>query len=169
MKNMNIRQRTFYSNSDIKNANYKNVFIFQYNNENDEPIKPGKTKDGKEKFTAPAKKILNDKKSKMYFDLLVKGNFDEKDFFVTLTYSDKFLPATEKEADSQVKKYIKDLRKEAKKRGQTVKYIYVTENANNGRRLHHHMLINNCLPREVIENLWSKQVKPFSDERERIG
>ena len=170
MKNTNVRQRTFYSNSDIKNANYKSVFIFQYNDENDEPVKIKKDKDGKEKLTVPAKKILNDKKSKMYFDLLVKGNFDENDYFITLTYSEKYLPNTEAEAEAQIKKYIKDLRKEAKKRGvKILKYIYVTENVNTGGRIHHHLLLKKCLPRELIENLWSKQARPFCPDRERIG
>ena len=85
MKNINVRQRTFYSNRDIKNADYRNVYLFHYSNIDDEPIKITKTREGKEKLTTPAKKILNDKKSKMYFDLLVKGNFSENDYFISLS------------------------------------------------------------------------------------
>lgn len=166
--NSNIRQRTFYSNRDIKKAEYRNVIIFQHSPEDLEPIQVTKTKDGKEKLTAPAKQILNDKKSRLYFDLLVKGNFDESDYFISLTYSDKFLPETEADAEKIIKKYIRELRKAAKAQGvKTLKYIYVTETGRG--RIHHHMLLKNCLPRDLIENLWSKQVRPFCSDRERLG
>ena len=89
MKNINVRQRTFYSNRDIKNADYRNVYLFHYSLFDDEPIKITKTREGKEKLTTPAKKILNDKKSKMYFDLLVKGNFSENDYFISLAEGSK--------------------------------------------------------------------------------
>lgn len=167
MMKSNIRQRTFYSNRDIKKAEYRNVIIFQHSPEDLEPIPITKTKDGKEKFTTPAKQVLNDKRSQIYFDLLVKGNFGESDYFITLTYSDKFLPKCEADAEKIIKKYIRELRKEAKGRGETLKYIYVTESGRG--RIHHHMLLKNCLPRDLVENLWSRQVRPFSSERERLG
>lgn len=169
MKSINVRQRTFYSNQDIKNADYRNVYIFQHNLFDEEPIKIN-NRNGKEKFTTPAKKILNDKKSKMYFDLLVKGNFGENDYFISLSYADRFLPETEEAAEAQMKKYIKDLRKEAKKRGvDNLKYIYVTEVGRVKGRIHHHMLLQSCLPRDLVEGLWSKQIRPFHPEREMIG
>ena len=170
MKNINVRQRTFYSNRDIKNADYRNVYLFHYSNIDDEPIKITKTREGKEKLTTPAKKILNDKKSKMYFDLLVKGNFSENDYFISLSYADKFLPESEEAAEIQIRKYIKDLRKEAKKRSvDNLKYIYVTECGKTKGRVHHHMILQNCLPRDLVEGLWSKQIGPFHPEREMIG
>ena len=168
MKNNSIRQRTFYSNRDIQKAEYRNVIIFQHNPEEKEPIQVTKTRNKKEKFTVPGKQILNDKKSRMYFDLLVKGNFEQNDYFITLTYSDKYLPETEAAAEKIIKKYIKELRKEAKSRGEkTLKYIYVTETGRG--RIHHHMLLKNCLQRDLVENLWSRQVKPFCHDRERLG
>ncbi|MBR4908817.1 MAG: hypothetical protein IKZ43_07390 [Acidaminococcaceae bacterium] len=171
MKNINVRQRTFYSNRNFSKADYRNVFIFQHSLfGEEEPIKISKTREGKEKFTTPAKKILNDKKSKMYFDLLVKGNFDVNDYFISLSYADRFLPESEEEADKVIKKYIRELRKEAKKRGiKNLKYIYVTEAGSKNGRIHHHMILENCLPRDLVEDLWSKQVRPFHPERERIG
>ena len=170
MKNINVRQRTFYSNRNFSKADYRNVFIFQHSLFEEEPVRISKTREGKEKFTTPAKKILNDKKSKMYFDLLVKGNFDVNDYFISLSYSEKFLPETEEEAEKIIKKYIRELRKEARKRGiKNLKYIYVTEvGAKNG-RIHHHMILENCLPRDLVDDLWSKQVRPFHPERERLG
>ena len=170
MKNINVRQRTFYSSRNFSKADYRNVYIFEYNLFEDEPIKISKTREGKERFTTPAKKVLNDKKSKMYFDLLVKGNFSESDYFISLSYSDKYLPETEADAEKIIKKYIKELRKEAKARGvANLKYIYVTEMGTKNGRLHHHMLLENCLPRDLVEDLWSKQIRPFRPEREMIG
>ena len=168
MKNINVRQRTFYSNRDFKNADYRNVYIFQYSLFEDEPIRISRTRDGREKLTTPAKQILNDKKSKMYFELLVKGNFSENDYFISLSYSDKFLPATEEEAEAVIKQYVKALRKEARKRSiKNLKYVYVTESGKG--RFHHHMVLQNSLPRDLVEDLWSKQIRPFHPERERIG
>ena len=170
MKNINVRQRTYYSNRDIKKSDYRYVDIFQYSLFEDEPVRILKTRTGKEKFTAPAKKVMTDKKSRLYFDLLLKGNFGENDYFVSLTYSDKFLPETEEGAEAQIKKYIKDLRKEAKRRGvNNLKYIYVTESGKTRGRVHHHLILQNCLPRDVVEGLWSKQIRPFHPEREMIG
>ena len=106
----------------------------------------------------------------MYFDLLVKGNFSENDYFISLTYADKFLPESAEEAEAQFRKYIKDLRKEAKKRGvDNLKYIYVTECGKTKGRFHHHMILQNCIPRDLVEGLWSKQIRPFHPEREMIG
>ena len=170
VKNINVRQRTYYSNRDIKKSDYRYVDIFEYSQVEDDPIRISKTRNGKEKLTIPAKKVMNDKKSRLYFDLLLKGNFGEGDYFLSLTYSDKYLPASEEEAEAQMKKYIKDLRKEAKKRGiKTLKYVYITEVGKVRGRIHHHMVLQNCLPRDVVEGLWSKQIRPFHPEREMIG
>lgn len=172
MKNINIRQRTFYSSQDLKRSDYRNVCIFQYSllEDEEEPIKITKGRNGKEKLTIPAKKILNDERSRTYFDLLVKGNFDVNDYFLSMGYTDKFLPETEEAADQVVKKFIKDLKREAKKRGmEKIKYIYVTERGKKNGRIHHHMLLDRCLPRDLVEDLWSKQVRPFHPERERLG
>ena len=118
-RDINFRQRTFYSDKNIRKADYRVVTVFQYNlfGDDEEPIKISKTRNGKEKLTCPAKQILNDKKSELYFELLLKGNFSENDYVLRLSYSDKYLPATEEEAEENVKKYIRDLRKAAKKRG----------------------------------------------------
>lgn len=169
-KNTNIRQRTYYSNRNIAKSDYRYVDIFRYSNIEDEPIRILKTRNGKEKITCPAKRKMNEKRSKLYFDLLLKGNFGENDYFISLTYSDKFLPDTEAEAEDRMKKYIRDLRKEAKKRGyDNLKYIYVTEAGGVKGRIHHHMILDGTLPRDIVEGLWSKQIRPFHQEREMLG
>lgn len=171
-RDINFRQRTFYSDKNIRKADYRVVTVFQYNlfGEDEEPIKISKTRNGKEKLTCPAKQILNDKKSELYFELLLKGNFSENDYVLRLSYSDKYLPATEEEAEENVKKYIRDLRKAAKKRGiEKLDYVYVTETGSRNGRIHHHMVLKNVLPRDLVEDLWSKQVRPFHPERERLG
>lgn len=169
-KNINIRQRTYYSNRNIAKSDCRYVDIFRYSNLEDEPIRILKTRNGKEKITCPAKRKMNEKRSKLYFDLLLKGNFGENDYFISLTYSDKFLPETETESEDRMKKYIRDLRKEAKKRGHdNLKYIYVTEAGGTKGRIHHHMILDGRLPRDIVEGLWSKQIRPFHQEREMLG
>lgn len=170
VKRINIRQRTFYSNTNIAKSDYRHVGLFQYNQQEDEPVRITKTRNRKEKLTCPAKKTMNDKRSRLYFDLLVKGNFCENDYFISLTYSDPHLPADEKEAEEKIKKYTRDLRREAKKLGiQNLKYIYITEAGGVKGRIHHHMLLDGNLPRDLVEGLWSKQIKPFRPEREMLG
>lgn len=169
-KNINIRQRTYYSNRNIAKSDYRYIDIFRYSNGEDEPIRILKTRNGREKLTCPAKRKMNEKRSKLYFDLLLKGNFGENDYFISLTYSDKFLPGNETEAEDRMKKYIRDLRKEAKKRGyDNLKYIYVTEAGGTKGRIHHHMILDSRLPRDIVEGLWSKQIRPFHQEREMLG
>ena len=69
-----------------------------------------------------------------------------------------------------MKKYIRDLRKEANKRGHdNLKYIYVTEAGGTKGRIHHHMILDGRLPRDIVEGLWSKQIRPFHQEREMLG
>lgn len=56
VKRINIRQRTFYSNTNIAKSDYRHVGLFQYNQQEDEPVRITKTRNRKEKLTCPAKK-----------------------------------------------------------------------------------------------------------------
>ena len=70
--------------------------------------------------------------------LLHVAAFSNKDLFVTLTYRDKSLPSTRKEAVKLLRQFFKNLRKYRNARNLLTKYIYVTEELHGEKRLHHH-------------------------------
>ncbi|MEM5781402.1 MAG: hypothetical protein AAGU02_09655, partial [Lawsonibacter sp.] len=72
----------------------------------------------------------------------VAANFDNGDLFVTLTYDDAHLPGDRDAAVRRFRSFAPKLRAARKSKGQTLRYIYVTEGCYPGGRLHHHMVIN---------------------------
>ena len=83
---------------------------------------------------------------------LLRANFYEDDYHITLTYPKDNRP-TPDIAKKILKRYVAKLRKEYKKRGHALKYIIVTEYHN--KAIHHHMVINNPENMEkVIKACW---------------
>lgn len=103
---------------------------------------PPRARAEKSKATSLARQKINLKRSCQQLELLLFGNFCRDDFVVTLTYDDEHLPADRELAVKRLKKFLADLRKARKKRGQHLKYVYVTENKHDEARLHHHLVIN---------------------------
>lgn len=99
---------------------------------------------------------MNDKTARGKLELLIAANFKRDDHVVTLTYADDFLPAKRKEAEQNLKKYLSKLRRIRKRRGEELKYIYVTESKHGEGRYHHHIVINRISERdfEEIITLW---------------
>ncbi len=131
------------------------------------PCTEGKRKRGKrKKKTRKAQENLNEKNAKRAFTQKANTNFGQDDLCVDLTYSDKFLPPTLKEAMLDLKNYIKRLQYAAKKKGRKLKYMAVTEYSfpEPGEadpepvRCHHHLIINGCLDRDFVEQLWRRKV-----------
>ncbi len=99
-----------------------------------------------------------------------RPNFGGHDFVYSLTYDDRHLPPGKTEAGRCFQKFVKKLRGVRKKRGEELRYIYVTEGwhgySSNGplsadglmedRRLHHHVVLNSVGPGdfEEIRSLW---------------
>lgn len=114
----------------------------------------------KQMVTAPKVKNLNDKRAKRYFVQLLNSNFGERDLHVTVTYAPEFLPGGIEEAQGEVRKYIRRLEYRRRKEGLgAMKYIVVTECVSKeGRpvRIHHHIVMDGGLSREVVEGLWSR-------------
>lgn len=121
--------------------------------------------------TPPAQAFYNAKCSWKECRLWLAANFVRRDYFVTCTYTDEFLPADKKSAESGPwKKYVGRLRRARKRRGGELKYIYVTEGFHGkssggpleedgdleDRRLHHHFVVNNAGPEDLDElrSLW---------------
>ncbi len=100
-------------------------------------------------------KLLNRKNSKRHLKRLVHSNFGNGDYFVTLTYSEDSLPNTLSEANKQVGNFFRRLNNSRKNKG-NIKYIYVTEyeEGDNGKRIHHHALIDSSVSIEELEKKW---------------
>ena len=120
--------------------------------------------------TCAAQQFYNDKCSWRELALILGANFGRGDWVVTPTYDNPHLPPGKAEADNCARKFIRRLRGARKKRGQELRYVYVTEGLHgaeadeffgkDGRledgRLHHHMVLNGVGPGDLeeIRSLW---------------
>lgn len=112
----------------------------------------------KKKVKKPEQDNLKAKRSKRYFLQLANGNFTEKDYHVSLTYSNEFLPETVEEAEKETRNYFTKLKRLMHKKGidTELKYILVTEVGKKTKRIHHHIILSCGLSRDEIEDCWSK-------------
>lgn len=106
------------------------------------------------KESAPKQKNLNDKNARRYFRRLCKSNFRKGDYHLTLTYDNEKLPEDIAKAEQQVKNYLRRISRYRKKHNlKATKYIYITEQSSTG-RIHHHLLIDSVMERELLEDMW---------------
>lgn len=92
----------------------------------------------------------------------INANFRPGDWHIILTYRKDDRPHPE-EAYKNIKKIIKELRKEYRKHGFELKYIHVTEYLN--KAIHHHLIINNVndgkrTTSDYIRRLWTGKGNP---------
>lgn len=120
--------------------------------------------------TSAAQQFYNNKCSWRELELMLASNFGDRDWVVTFTYDDEFLPVNKKAAGLLLQKFFRRLREARRRRGEELKYIFVTEGFHGrgeddyfggdgsleDRRFHHHVVINNtgqgCL--DEIRSLW---------------
>lgn len=149
-----------------RKAPYIEISIYP-NTESEEIPSPRRRKI---EVTAPRQKRFNDKKAIRYLFQLIKTNFASKDCRVDLTYSDKFLPKTKKEADRMLQNYIDRVNRRRFKAGlPKAEYICVTEYGSKQGRVHHHLLISGGLDRDEMESLWCDRKRKGKKERELLG
>lgn len=110
----------------------------------------------KVQMSSAAREAINLRYSWEKLELLFAGNFGKRDFFLTNTYDDAHYPANRAAAVKRIKRFLAKLRAVRKARGQTLKYIYVTEQlSSEGGRLHHHIVINGTGgDYDEIRSLW---------------
>lgn len=119
---------------------------------NDTPLERAE----KSKITRAAQKAMNDKAARRRLSRLIYANFTGDDVFLTLTYRERDLPSKRKTAQADLRKFLKQFRAHRKKRGQELRYIYVTEQRHGDGRLHHHLVFNSTGDdMEVIRSLWT--------------
>ncbi|MDI3074615.1 hypothetical protein QJL41_08730 [Clostridioides difficile] len=132
-----------------------------------------KGKRGKREYISkPKQKNLNDKNAKRYFTQLVNTNFTKEDLVLHATYSPKYLPETLEEAEKEVRNYIRRIDYKRKKKGlESIKYVLITEfgeRKDGTKRVHHHIILNGGLERDIIEGLWIRK-KRGKKEGEKLG
>ena len=88
---------------------------------------PGRRRGGRCRPTCPAQQFYNDKCSWRECELQLAANFSGRDLVLTLTYGDARLPADKRAADKEFQKFIRKLRTARRRRGEELRYIYVTE------------------------------------------
>ena len=138
---------------------YLDVDMFIYTDEQDKAVHSTRKK--REHYTHKSCEKQNDRRSRIYFGQFVNCNFGAGDLHVTLTYSDTMLPASIEEAERHVRNYIKRLNYARTKAGlPPCKWIIVTEHnedESTGKptRIHHHVIMDGALDRDVVEALWS--------------
>lgn len=110
----------------------------------------------KTQMSTAARDLINLRYSWQKLEVLLAANFTKRDLFVTLTYDDDHIPANRAEGVKRVKKFLTTLRAARRKRGQSLTYIYVTEQlSSEGGRLHHHLIINGTGDDyDTIRSLW---------------
>lgn len=121
----------------------------------DEP----KERAAKSRMSSAARQRLNFRQAWQKLELEIAANFTAGDWFITATYDDAHLPGDRDGAIRYMGKFLKRLRQQRKRRGQELKYIYVTEEMPDepGRpgRLHHHLIVNACPEdEETVPALW---------------
>lgn len=130
-----------------------------------------KTRGPRINCTPPAQVFYNLKHSWRELELWISANFGLKDFVVTFTYANEFLPPNKDAAENgPMRRFIDRMRRARRKRGEEFKYIYVTEGLHGrskniifkddgeleDKRIHHHMIINYTGPGciDEIRSLW---------------
>lgn len=110
-------------------------------------------------ISAEDKKRANLKTSYEKLLMLVCANFAPGDWWVTLTYTDAFLPATREESRKYWRTFMRRYRKYRKADKDPLIYVYCTQltTRDGGIRLHHHMILRyeDDMDFERLESLWS--------------
>ena len=109
----------------------------------------------KQHASTAARERLNARTSCDKLERVLADNFDDGDLYITLTYDDGHLPEDRDAAVRRMRSFVPRLRAARRARGQPLRYIYVTEGACPGGRLHHHMVVNSTGDDlEEMRRLW---------------
>ena len=119
-----------------------------------------RARQAKRQHSSRARECLNYKSMWKTLQLLLLCNFSPGDYWVGLDYDDAHLPPKYEAAQAEAKKYIERLRRQTRKLGAELKYVYNTETLckDGSRRLHHHLLVSSAggaISSELIESLWT--------------
>lgn len=149
-------------NPDIKKYRLKSVFSGEMLESEGYPLwntSKAKELEASKSTTRPEQKNLNAKNVRKKVIRLLNGNFTEADIWITVGYRDGTLPPTEEQAHKDVINYIRRLQRYSEKNSlPKLKYVYVTEFAEDT-RVHHHIVMS-FPDRDIAEKLWKKGKYP---------
>lgn len=104
--------------------------------------------------------------------LKLAANFGTGDLYVTLTYDNEHLPQKRDDANAQLKKWFRTMRKEYERAGAApLRYIYATEVLTSHGRYHHHLVMNRIPDAiELIAAMWPYGLTDvqYIDERRMV-
>lgn len=164
-----VRQKTIDCGEE-----YREVDIFTYTDTQRAAAERGK-RSKKEKVSAPKQRNLNDKNARRYLVQIGNLNFGEEDLHVTATYGKRFLPQTIEDAEKEISNFLRRVQYRRSKEGlPPLKYILVTaystgKNNEKPTRIHHHVIMNGGLDRDVIESLWRRRKRKGQKKGDKIG
>lgn len=98
----------------------------------------------KAKCSTAARRKLNYRFAYQKLQMQLAANFTRRDLYVTLTYDDEHLPPNRKAAKKQVAAFFDRMRRQYRRAGRELRYVYVTQELqrDGSRRLHHHLIIS---------------------------
>lgn len=148
---LKLNNRCVYATKEIEAGIMKEIEIYPEFSRAE--LKANKVK----KVSKEAQNNLNDKNARKRLIRLINTNFKNGDLWITLTYTDEYLPKDMEEALKNIKNYLRRVNYRRKKLGlDKAKYIYITEyvEGKKGIRCHHHLVMDGELSMEEVEGLW---------------
>lgn len=120
------------------------------------PSDPCKVRQAKSRCSSAAREAMNLRLSWQKLEVVLAENFELTDLVVSLTYRDECLPFTKAQAETRLKRFIRQLRESRKLRDNATLYVYCTEGRHGNHRLHHHVVLNATgADYEEVRALWS--------------
>lgn len=119
-------------------------------------VKGGRPRKRKESASRPVQKNLNIRNAQKWFRLSAVANFKEGDYTAEFTFSSENKPKSVEECEKEIANFIKRInRARNKKKLPKMKYLGVIEGKTSN-NLHFHMIMDNLLNRDEIDDLWVK-------------
>lgn len=116
--------------------------------------KKGEKRAAKLKPTSDAQKKVNERRSKIKKQRIIRANFAEGDLWITFTYEKEKRPESIEKAKSDRKALLDKLRARLLKLGIEFKYVCSTEVGSKG-GVHHHLIMKPC-DTSIISKIWKK-------------
>lgn len=112
--------------------------------------------------TSPEKQISNDRRTFKYLRMVLQGNFEKDDYYMTLTFKMAEIPLPNEVdvAKKHLGNFLDKVRRRYKKVGIECKYVWVMEyeldeNDEYMTKVHFHIVMNKGVSRDDIEDCWS--------------
>ena len=119
-------------------------------------VKGGRPRKRKENASRPVQKNLNYRNAQKWFRLSAVANFSEGDYTGEFTFAPENRPGSIEECEKEITNFIKRINRARKKKDlPKMKYMGVIEGKNTD-KLHFHLLLDNLLNRDEIDDLWTK-------------